>query len=41
MTSVDTDAKLAAAEREAIEQLLTSGNWTIFGAHGAPLEITV
>ena len=35
------EAKLTAAEREAIELLLTPGDWTIFGAHGAPLKITV
>lgn len=39
MTSVDTDAKLASAEREAIEQLLTPGDWTVFGAHGQPIKV--
>lgn len=39
MTSVDTDAKLASAEREAIGQLLTPGEWTVFGAHGQPVKL--
>lgn len=34
MTSVDTDAKLCAAERVAFLQLLDSGVWNIFGGHG-------
>ena len=38
MTSVDTDPKLCAAERNAIMQRLGVGNWKIFGAHGAPKE---
>jgi glyoxylase-like metal-dependent hydrolase (beta-lactamase superfamily II) len=38
MTSVDTDPALAARERAAIEELLGSGKWTIFGGHGAPIE---
>ena len=40
MTSVDTDAKLAGAEREAIMELLTPGDWTIFGAHSQPIQLT-
>ena len=34
MTSVDTDPKLCAREREAIVQRLGIGSWQIFGAHG-------
>ena len=34
MTSVDTDPRLCAQEREAIVQRLGIGNWQIFGAHG-------
>lgn len=41
MTSVDTDAKLCAAERNAIMQRLGSGNWRIFGAHGYKKDYNV
>lgn len=41
MTSVDTDPKLAADERDAVLKLLDSGEWTIFGGHGAPMTITI
>ena len=34
MTSVDTDSKLCAEEREAIMQRLGVGQWQIFGGHG-------
>lgn len=34
MTSVDTDPKLCALERNAIMQRLGVGQWQIFGAHG-------
>ena len=34
MTSVDTDPKLCAKEREAIIHRLGVGEWKIFGAHG-------
>jgi len=34
MTSVDTDPKLCAEERNAIMQRLGVGQWQIFGAHG-------
>lgn len=34
MTSVDTDHKLCAQERNAILQRLGTGDWKIFGAHG-------
>ncbi|MBR5542652.1 MAG: MBL fold metallo-hydrolase [Oscillospiraceae bacterium] len=34
MTSVDTDPKLCAEERQAIMQRLGVGEWQIFGAHG-------
>ena len=34
MTSVDTDPRLAAREREALMDLLGSGTWTVFGGHG-------
>ena len=36
MTSVDTDAKKAAAEREALRAVLGGGEWLLVGAHGAP-----
>ncbi|MBP5492255.1 MAG: Zn-dependent hydrolase [Clostridiales bacterium] len=39
MTSVDTDPALCAVERHAIMQLLGTGKWTIFGAHGMKKEI--
>ena len=38
MTSVDTDPKLCAAERQAILQRLGAGTWRIFGAHGGVKE---
>lgn len=34
MTSVDTDAKLCAKERNALLQRLGAGEWSIFGGHG-------
>ena len=34
MTSVDTDPKLCAQERDAVLQRLGVGPWQIFGAHG-------
>lgn len=34
MTSVDTNPKLCAEERQAIFELLDKGEWQIFGAHG-------
>jgi len=34
MTSVDTDPRLCAREREAVVQRLGVGSWQIFGAHG-------
>ena len=34
MTSVDTDAKLCAQERNALLQRLGVGEWNIFGGHG-------
>lgn len=41
MTSVDTDPKLAARERQAIPALLESGEWLLIGGHGAAMTITV
>lgn len=41
MTSVDTDPKLCAAERQAILQRLGAGKWQIFGAHGYKKDYTV
>ena len=41
MTSVDTDPKLCAREREAILQRLGLGNWQIFGAHGMKKDFNV
>lgn len=41
MTSVDTDPLLCAEERKAFLELLDSGNWQIFGAHGFKKELTV
>ena len=41
MTSVDTDPKLCAEERNAIMRRLGVGNWKIFGAHGAPKDYSV
>ena len=38
MTSVDTDAKLCAAERKSIIGRLGIGSWQIFGAHGFKKE---
>lgn len=34
MTSVDTNPKLCAGERNAVMQRLGAGKWRIFGAHG-------
>ena len=41
MTSVDTDPKLCAEERQAIIQRLGVGKWQIFGAHGFKKEYSV
>ena len=41
MTSVDTDPKLAAREREALWEVLGEGTWTIFGGHGLNKELTL
>lgn len=41
MTSVDTDPKLCAEEREAVIQRLGVGNWQIFGAHGMKKDYNV
>ncbi len=41
MTSVDTDPKLCALERNAVMQRLGTGQWQIFGAHGCKKEYTV
>ena len=41
MTSVDTDPKLCAEERNAIMRRLGVGNWKLFGAHGAPKDYSV
>ncbi|MBQ0071315.1 MAG: hypothetical protein KBS81_05590, partial [Spirochaetales bacterium] len=37
MTSVDTDPKLCAEEREALYSVLGEGEWHIYGAHGAEI----
>ena len=41
MTSVDTDPRLCAQEREAVFQRLGAGKWRVFGAHGACREYDV
>ena len=41
MTSVDTDPKLCAAERNAVFARLGTGSWRVFGAHGAGKNYTV
>lgn len=41
MTSVDTDSKLAAREREALSQLLGEDEWLILGGHGAAMKKTM
>ncbi len=41
MTSVDSDAKLCAQERQAVFQRLGAGKWKVFGAHGAMKEYDV
>ena len=41
MTSVDTDPRLCAQEREAIVQRLGIGGWQIFGAHGMKKDYNV
>jgi hypothetical protein len=41
MTSVDTDPRLCAREREAIVQRLGIGAWQIFGAHGMKKDYNV
>ena len=38
MSSVDTDPKLCAAERQAIMNRLGMGDWQIFGSHGMKKE---
>ena len=41
MTSVDTDPKLCAQERNAVMQRLGVGQWQIFGAHGFKKDYSV
>ncbi|MBQ5320982.1 MAG: MBL fold metallo-hydrolase [Oscillospiraceae bacterium] len=41
MTSVDTDPKLCALERQTVIGRLGSGNWQIFGAHGYKKDYSV
>lgn len=41
MTSVDMDPALASKERKAMYGLLSSGQWTLYGAHGAGKEIVI
>lgn len=41
MTSVDTDPKLCAAERNAIIERLGVGDWQVFGAHGFKKDYSV
>lgn len=41
MTSVDTDPKLCALERNAVIERLGVGNWQIFGAHGYKKDYNV
>ena len=41
MTSVDTDPKLCALERQAVFQRLGAGKWKVFGAHGAMKDYDV
>ncbi len=41
MTSVDTDKKLCAEEREALFGILGEGTWQIFGGHGGRKEYAV
>ena len=41
MTSVDTAPALCSAERKAFYNLLSSGDWQIFGAHGYKKDYTV
>ena len=41
MTSVDTDPRLCAQERNAIMRRLGVGNWKIFGAHGSPKDYSI
>ena len=36
MTSVDTDPRKAAAERQALKSVLGEGEWIVAGAHGMP-----
>lgn len=36
MTSVDTDPRKAAAERQALKGVLGEGEWIVAGAHGTP-----
>ena len=41
MTSVDTDPALCAKERAAVMQRLGTGDWKVFGAHGAAKELHI
>ena len=41
MTSVDSDAELAAQERKAVFQRLGVGEWRVFGAHGMKKDYRV
>ena len=41
MTSVDTDPALCAKERGAVMQRLGTGDWKVFGAHGAAKELHI
>jgi glyoxylase-like metal-dependent hydrolase (beta-lactamase superfamily II)/predicted amino acid-binding ACT domain protein len=40
MTSVDTNPTLCASERALLFQLLSPGDWLLFGGHGAPATHT-
>lgn len=41
LTSVDADPDLARREREALFSLLSPGIWTLFGGHGAAMQIRI
>ena len=40
-STVDTEPKLCAAERQAILQRLGAGKWQVFGAHGYKKDYNV
>lgn len=41
MTSVDTDPALCRLERDAVMNVLSDGEWQVFGSHGSKRDMTI